>query len=474
MTHYRHTILPVILLCVIMPALCSARQASLPAGPVSSPATTLAPIPGTRQFVVPEPVFNGTAFIAEAGTENSRTLVLVHGMGDRAANDWEEVMPELAKQYHILALDLPGFGRSSKGNNLYSPAQYAAFIKWVVDNYARKPFVLIGHSLGGAIALKYASLYPEQLDRLILVDAAGILHHVSLSKELVFPQGRTGFGKGVPLPVGELGSIVRSVLDNISNDERADKLEQALNSAALRKAMLNGDPKKISGTAMMLDDYSRVVDEVRIPALLIWGENDTVAPLRTARALAGRLPDARLEIIPQTGHSPMLERPKAFNRIVLDELASSGTRTPVEQGDQKLPERTVRYERKKDFSISGAYKTIELIRCDNVTMNDVTAGEITIRDSKVIMENSTIRGSQVGLKATKSEIIATNVRIMADIPIQASRSRLDFAGAYLIGKKAAATTDSRSLFIFSISRAESAHYTGPLHGIHRLTKEQLL
>ncbi len=137
-------------------------------------------------------------------------------------------------------------------------------------------------------------------------------------------------------------------------------------------------------------------------------------------------------------------------------------------------ERTARYERKKDFSISGNYKTIELFRCDNVILNDVTAEEIILQDSKVIMENCRIRGSAVGLKATKSELIATNVTIRADLPIEASRSRLDFAGAYLVGKDAAATTDNRSLFIFSISRAESARYNGPLHGIHRLTKEKPL
>ncbi len=275
MIRYR-LILPLILFGLFTPALSSAHEKVLSAAAVSSPTTTSHRIPGTRESVSPEPVFNDTAYIAQAGFENSKTIVLVHGMGDRAANDWEAVVPELAKQYHVVVFDLPGFGRSSKGNNLYSPTQYAAFIKWVVDQYARKPFVLIGHSMGGAIALKYASLYPEQLERLILVDAAGILHHVSLGKELVSPKGRTGIAQGISLPVGELGSIVRSVLDNLSNDERAEKLEQALNSSPLRQVVLKGDPKKISGTAMMLEDFSRAVDEVRTPVLLIWGENDAV------------------------------------------------------------------------------------------------------------------------------------------------------------------------------------------------------
>jgi pimeloyl-ACP methyl ester carboxylesterase len=469
---YQQMILALLLFSLAMPPLSSSREQTLSTGDNSAPTnTSLSPNtarPG--EMMVPEPVFNSAAFITQAGLENNMTVVLVHGMGDRAARDWERVIPELAKKYHVIAFDLPGFGRSSKGNNLYSPAQYAAFIKWVVDQYARKPFVLIGHSMGGALALKYASLYPEHLHRLILVDAAAILHHVALGKELyMMDDSPKGPSKRSPMRTKDRDGIVRSLLDSLSNDERANQLEQALNNSSLRQVVLGGDPKKISGTALMLEDFGRTVNDVHTPILLIWGEHDKIAPLRTARALVGVLPEARLEIIPQTGHTPMLERPEAFNRIVLEEIASRQTLTASVQNGQRVSESAVRFDGKKNFSISGHYKTIELNRCTNARLIDVTAEQIIINNSTAIIENSRIRGRQVGLKVKKSEIVATNFKIDADTAIHASRSRLDFAGADLAAKTALVTTDNRAFLVFSISRAQSPNYTGSLHGARRVT-----
>jgi hypothetical protein len=100
---------------------------------------------------------------------------------------------------------------------------------------------------------------------------------------------------------------------------------------------------------------------------------------------------------------------------------------------------------------------------------DVTAERIILKGSTVVLENARIRGGEVGLSATRSEVIATNVRIEADTPVRASRSRIDAAGVRLIGSKAAVTTQERAFLAFSVSRAESPLYTGPLHGTHRIT-----
>ena len=112
----------------------------------------------------------------EAGRDHPYTVVLVHGLGEGAARDWEHVIPALARRYHVLTFDLPGFGRSEKQNALYSPANYAAFVKWIMEARVNGPFTLVGHSMGGVIALRFASIYPRNLRHLILIDTPGILH----------------------------------------------------------------------------------------------------------------------------------------------------------------------------------------------------------------------------------------------------------------------------------------------------------
>jgi pimeloyl-ACP methyl ester carboxylesterase len=362
-------------------------------------------------------------------------------------------------------------GRSSKGNGLYSPSNYAVFIKWVAGNYVKGAFVLIGHSLGGAAALCYAADYPDDLKRLLLVDAAGILHRTALAKEqyLMNDDG----------PAGEFDEFARSMLDHVTSDERAKKLEQSLQDASMRRVALGGDPKKIASPALMLEDFGAAVDRVRTPALLIWGGNDRVAPIRTAKALMGRLPDARLVLIPQAGHTPMLEQPEQFNRIVMEELASRETATS-EATTAPLPRReippapVVRYDHQRGLSLTGSYKSIELNHCSDVRIAGVTAERSDVVNSDVIIENSRIRGTDVALFVKNSEIIATHVSIEADTAIDASSSRLDLAGVKLRGRKTAVATDRRAMLLFSISHSDSPIYSGPLHGSRKITQRSPL
>ena len=100
-------------------------------------------------------MFRGEAHVYTAGPENAPSVVLVHGIGDKGARDWTGLMSMLAPDFHVISFDLPGFGRSSKSNEQYTPKNYAAFIRYVVQQrVSKEPFFLVGHSMGGAIALR--------------------------------------------------------------------------------------------------------------------------------------------------------------------------------------------------------------------------------------------------------------------------------------------------------------------------------
>jgi len=427
-------------------------------------------VPAARETFVFDPIFQGQVYMYQAGKDNATSIVLIHGLGEQGAQVWDTLIPSLIDRYHVVTFDLPGFGRSSKTNALYSPAMYAAFVKWVVDSYVNGPLVLIGHSLGGAVALRYASAYPQNLQHLILVDTAGILHKAALTKYMAHIKLKNWTSNLLVSPLEILNQLTGYTI------ERLQRLpfdpEIALGSAALRERLLGADPAKIAGLALVNEDFSRLIELVRMPTLILWGAEDSVTPLRTGKLLGANLLNARLEIIPEAGHSPMLEQPERFNRMIIETLSS-----PHIQKHKLQAPKTERigYCRSNDGVIfTGGYKSIEVIDSNNVLLVDVTTGQLDVSGSEVVIETSQIIGHDVALNLHNARVTGTASYIEADIAISASKSRLDLAGVKLKGRKAAVRCDDRSSLLFSVSRVESPYTSGYLHGSRDVTPENPL
>ena len=222
-------------------------------------------------------MFQGQAVVYEAGREHRRSLLLVHGLGNNGAGDFSDHVAWLARSYHVLAVDLPGFAQSDRSSAVYSPANYAAFLKHVVERFARKPIALLGHSMGGVVALRYAANYPEDLDQLVIVAAPGILHRASYSGELLarlglgFLQSRMG-GAGAAGALGRdsVGMITERLNQILGRAEQTNAdLQMLLVIPALRERLLQNDPLKIAGLAMALEDMSREIPAIRTDTLVI-------------------------------------------------------------------------------------------------------------------------------------------------------------------------------------------------------------
>ena len=134
---------------------------------------------------IKEPIFNGSVCIYQANKSADKTIVLVHGLNGSALRDWQYQISSLAKQYHILTFDLPGFGNSDKEVAYYSPRLYAKFINYIVNRYAHGNIILIGHSMGSAISLRYSKMFPQKLEKLVLFDVAGVLYRMAYSRLLM-------------------------------------------------------------------------------------------------------------------------------------------------------------------------------------------------------------------------------------------------------------------------------------------------
>jgi hypothetical protein len=313
------------------------------------------------------------------------------------------------------------------------------------------------------VALKYAADYPGDLERLILVDAAGILHHVVLTKNIAKLDEQN---KQLPeRSVNELNDLIRSAIDTLGRDKRARTLEGILYSPLLRSKVLRSDPKRITALSLVEENYAKIVEKVRTPTLILWGGKDTTSPVRSALVLEAMLPRARLVMIPQAGHTPMLEQTVSFNKLVMEELRSAvPPEKPQQKPEEQKSDRIGKCDNQRDLVFTGAYSLIEVKHCEQVRIVGVTAGKIVVTNSKEVeIENSVIHGSEAGLVATRSEVIGTDLQIDAEEAVIASRSRLDLAGVKLTGTKAAIASPDEARVIFSVSRLKSPHRSGMVH-----------
>lgn len=437
-------------------------------GTASAVATSSGP-PDAREEFVNEPVFHGKAYVYRAGLKHPRLVVLVHGIGDQGARDWRLLIPELAREHQVLAFDLPGFARSSKANALYSPENYVAFMSFIIEKYAAgRRITLVGHSLGAALSLRYAATYPSRVDTLVLADVPGILNRMAYSHYLSH-LGINQLPNFYPNQSEHLTTLVGNLLGMVERS-RFDP-EYMLNNTIMRENVLQSDPAKIAGLALVLDDFGRPMREVAVPTLLIWGGEDKLAPLRTAKVLASYMTDARLEVLPGVGHTPMEERPAAFNELVLAQLrqpGSVGTRysLPAPAGDSPEALRSGECANARQRSFEGDYDTLVIRGCRDVVVRNARVRSLRIYSSSVEIENSRIGGAglEAGMRADDAEVQVTASVIEADVAITAIDAKLDLAGVRLIGRELAVRAPAGARLVFSVSEIESPLNKGPVHG----------
>lgn len=398
---------------------------------------------------VREDVFGGTVMLYRAGKRGAEPVVLVHGLGTNGAKDWARVVPALAPHYDVFALDLPGFGLSDKGNELYAPDNMARAIEQAVAPRVGRPFVLVGHSMGAAISLGYAATYPQRVRRLVLVDMAGILHGGVYGQSLA-KYGLGQLATGVPADAPWVEALLRNVVTKIEGMPMSPDV--VLRTPALRQKVLRGDPLTIAGFALGQHDFSEALRRVSAPTLLIWGAEDEVAPLRTGRLAHALIAGSRLEVLPGLAHSPQLEDPARFNALLLEELA--GTRAPppapamaagpIEGAPQKC-------DGKDGARFSGDIPKLTLIRCRGVQVNHARIGELRLLESDAQVMNSEVRE---GVYALRSRLELTAGLVAGSPALKLDESEVDAAGTRFEGASPVAENAGQLPVTLRLSVAE--------------------
>jgi len=449
-------------------ALVSLAQSPSAPIPVEKPGSAI------KKTYVTEPVFNGRVFMVEAGKKGNETIVLIHGIGDEGARNWEKIIPVLAPHYHVVAFDLPGLGRSEKNNRLYSPKNYANFVKWVIDTYADGSVILLGHSMGGGIALRFAADYPESLSRLVLVDAAGILHRSVMTKYMAGFSPKNGWQQLFSEPFNVLNEAIDNAFDRLEADGLPVDLNFILNNSVLRKVFFQSNPKTIAALALVQEDFSAALDSIKTPTNIIWGQEDQIAPLRTAKLLAAKIPGSQLDVIGGAGHVLIVNKSDLFNRVLLDALSHPVMASEYSKAFPQPGGRNGWCEDGRGTVFSGPYDRIEIKGCKEVSLDGVSVKELYIEDSRVTIENSLVKSKGTAITVKNSKVTATALTIEGELAIDASGSNLDLAGVTITAGKYAVKTRNVSFILFSVSYISSPPSSGYMHGRQVVTPDNPL
>ena len=265
------------------------------------------------------PLADGVVHHVELGNPRNPNVVLLHGAGGGLAN-WYRLIPALAREHHVYAVDLPGFGLSDSRPIEKSPAQQAekAIAEWADKNdinYA----TWIGTSFGGLVALRFAQHFPARVERLVLIDTAGAgrectpLVHIGalpLLGPLVLSPSRGG-----------TRALLRKLLTTKRLEpEEEDALVEYLYQSAKRSGprWMARALRRFAGSRGQRDCLS--YDELRrieTKTLVVWGRRDRFFPVAHAHQLATALPHATLQVIEHAGHSPNWERPQELIETML-------------------------------------------------------------------------------------------------------------------------------------------------------------
>jgi pimeloyl-ACP methyl ester carboxylesterase len=271
-------------------------------------------------------------------------LVLIHGITS-SSRTWERVLPALADHFTVLAPDLLGHGESAKPRGDYSLGAYAAGLRDLLVALGHERATVVGHSLGGGIAMQFTYQFPERSDRLVLVSSGGLGEEVSLllraaalpGSELVLPLLSH---ERVRALVAGIGSMLGKVHLKPANDlaELAAGIGSLADSDA-RQAFLHTLRAVIDPRGQRVSAADRLHLTEIMPSLVVWGERDPIIPARHGEAAHEAMPGSRLELLPEAGHFPQLDDPYHLAAILSDFMEST---QPAEVNVQRMRELLLR------------------------------------------------------------------------------------------------------------------------------------
>jgi pimeloyl-ACP methyl ester carboxylesterase len=275
----------------------------------------------------------------DIGSGEGSPVIFVHGLAGQWQN-WLENIPRIAQERRVIAPDLPGHGVSEAPREKISISGCGRIVHALAERLGIERAMVVGNSMGGFVASEVAIQFPDFVERLVLVSAAGI-SSASVSRAPVMTLGRVGRA---------IVSVTAARHRQLASRPVTRHFAMAL--VARHPSRLKGDfvwegfmkgagrPGFDDALRANLEyDFRDRLPEIKSPTLIVWGEEDAIISVRDADEYERLIDDSRKVVMEDTGHIPQAERPTAFNELLLDFIAETGPaedKEPVDHESQRV------------------------------------------------------------------------------------------------------------------------------------------
>ncbi len=261
----------------------------------------------TTELIGPSPRIN----VEHDG--DGKLVVLLHGIGGRRQN-FADQLPAFAGEFHVAAWDARGYGGSDDYDGPLDFADFAADLVRVIDHFGFATAHLVGQSMGGRICLETYAHFPDRIATLTLAGVHASFGEFTEAQRREFVERRRKpLVEDGKTPAEMAPALARSVVGPDVPDSVFERIVASISALHVASYI-----KTIEATTRF--DRSAILAGIAVPTLVIGGEHDSLTPPAMKRELASRIPGARLEILRNCGHMANMERPDAFNSVVLDFL----------------------------------------------------------------------------------------------------------------------------------------------------------
>ena len=255
-------------------------------------------------------------------------LLLLHGIAN-SSETWERVAPLLSERFTLIAPDLLGHGDSATPRGDYSLGAHASGARDVVTALGHERVTVVGHSLGGGIAMQFAYQFPERAERLVLVSSGGLGREVHLvlraaslpGADYVLPaltsRRLVGIGREVGSLLGRVGLQPSGDLGILA------KGFAALDNAGSRQAFLHTVRAVIEPGGQRVSASERLALAALLPTLIVWGERDSIIPVAHGEAAHEAMPGSRFDVFAGAGHMPHDDEPVRFAEVLTEFVDST-------------------------------------------------------------------------------------------------------------------------------------------------------